>query len=218
MMKYLTKTSILTAALALSSAVGSLNAVTLNWGGAAFEADYFSDGTALDDSVTFELGYFQTITNPDISNATQWDADFVTLDSSAYNVTNQFFTGTYNTSDNLSLNPPAGTQLYIFAYTDRLIGIDTEFALITGTGPGLDSNFIFPDLDNTTQADLTTQFRVSTSNNAIVGRTDDSTGQGNSTDNPILSQGGIQLFTIPEPSSVMLLFIGATGLLVRRKR
>ena len=214
-MKYLTKTSILTAALALSSAVGSLNAVTLNWGGAAFEADYFSDGTALDSSVTFELGYFQTITNPLISNATQWNADFVTLDSSGYNTETRQFGDSFETSasDNLSPNPPAGTQLYIFAYTEREIGIDTEFALITGNGPGLDSSFIFPDLDNTTQASFTPEFRVSTSNNVIVGRTATSTGQGNSTDNPPLSQGGIQLFTIPEPSSVMLLFIGATGFL-----
>ena len=222
MMKYLTKTSILTAALALSSTVGSLNAAILNWGGAIGASNFFSDGTALDDSVTFELGFFDTITNPDISNATQWDDDFVTLDSSEYNPLTGFFTGSYDTttltSDNMSLNPPAGTQLYIFAYTEREIGIGTEFALITGTTPGLDSNFIFPDLDDLTQANLTTEFRVSESDNAIVGRTNDSTGQGSRTDEPLLNASGIQLFTIPEPSSVMLLFIGATGLLVRRKR
>ena len=203
--------------LALSATLAP--AATIQWGGEVWGDDFQSNGTSsIDDSFTFELGTFDASFVPSVDNYNEWLTNWNQLDSVQYNAQNMFFTGEV---DFIDADPVAldvqfngqtfapGDRAFIWGYNSQTASPNTEAILITG-----DDGYLLPE-SSTDQSALPVSLRVSNSTTPVVGDLPAGPdGEGDFT-NP----GGdfdLQTATVPEPSSALLLLLGA-ALLFRRR-
>ena len=203
--------------LALSATLAP--AATIQWGGEVWGDDFQSNGTSsIDDSFTFELGTFDASFVPSVDNYNEWLTNWNQLDSVQYNAQNMFFTGEveFIDADPVALDVQfngqtfaPGDRAFIWGYNSQTASPNTEAILITG-----DDGYLLPE-SSTDQSALPVSLRVSNSTTPVVGDLPAGPdGEGDFT-NP----GGdfdLQTATVPEPSSALLLLLGA-ALLFRRR-
>jgi hypothetical protein len=123
-------------------------------------------------------------------------------------------------------NLVTGFQAYIWGFdTKDLDGPEQpEWFLVTGKDGGATgaatTNWVVPDSSATNNISFDIQWDIASASEAIVGRIDNNIGAGGMVD-PVPGGGfdpsDHQFATVPEPSSIVLLLLGAAGLL-RRKR
>ena len=203
--------------LALSATLAP--AATIQWGGQVWGNDFQSDGiTSLDDSFTFDLGTFDANFVPTVDNYNEWLTNWNQLDSVQYNAQNMFFTGEINFVDtdpvavDVQFNGQTfapGDRAFIWGYNSQVASPNTEAILITGN-----EEYVLPE-PSESQSALPVSLRVSNATTPVVGDLPAGPdGEGDFT-NP----GGdfdLQTATIPEPSSALLLLLGA-ALFFRRR-
>jgi hypothetical protein len=212
--------------------LGAAQARTISWGGAVGDSMYLSSGPLMNDSMTFELGYFSGGFVPGTGNLDYWLAHWHVFDQatagSGWNSTDPFLsrTPTLETDGTSSSSPPLpsyvfpeGGQAYIWAYrTDQVYQVGLEWALITNDSSDGDSadDWLFPA--HSDQTGLPLEWRFSTASTPIFGTLNDEEGGGERTS--VTGSTEFQTHTlsaIPEPSSVLLLGVAA-GLLGLRRR
>lgn len=217
------------AALALLSAPASSRASTIFWGSDFNDFLYDSAGQALDDSFSFEIGSFGSFV-PTLDNINEWVVHWKVFDRAfqddpnGWNWQEQFFGGVATHTPTGGSDSPEADPLSVFAQgevvylwtfntKDRLV--TTEWALITdGAAAGdTEADWLFPD-----PADVGSYtWYLGDADGLVFGGLNNTQGAGGFTGNP----GAFTLQTatvpVPEPSSALLLLIGSSAWLMRRK-
>jgi hypothetical protein len=139
--------------LGLAAGITATNASadTITWGNSAFDSLFYSNGSASDAQMNFEIGTFGSFV-PTASNLEQWESNWRPFDranstNGDYNVSIGFFgssadtlaNGTSSESANLyptAINPtpyvfPTGEQAYLWAYKTKTYEVGLEWALVT---------------------------------------------------------------------------------------
>ena len=139
----------------ITAQAGSIELSGVN-GDALYEANGQPMGTTT--SILWELGTFQSGFTPGPGNVNDWAANWRLLDGVAYNQSKQFITERIVLVNNPDAgtggflweqdenDPPlpatnaevfrAGNQLYLWAYNDKTVTPDTEWALVTSYQAG----------------------------------------------------------------------------------
>ena len=222
------------------------SAGTVQWGGTISSTSNFeSDGDNLENDigdVLFELGIFQPGFVPDRGNIADWAANWQPLPGTGVDAlyngndpggssffgadsTDPVIVGTGAGEAN-NTDFPIGSQVYIWGYNSQDLTQNPEWFLVTGeNGTGSsDTNWEIPT-DQGGNAAFTFIWDINNASTAVVGRIDDTTG---STPGisvfPTLEADDIQFeivpdpsLIVPEPSSILLSFLGL-GLCLRRSR
>lgn len=202
---------------------------TIEWGSAVGDTILRSNGLALDDSFTFELGTFGLFI-PDQSNLHLWQANWKVFDRAVAPALNGwdsalgFFDGvaTLETDGTSSNAPPLpsftfaeGEQAYIWVYNGFNIDSLTEWALVTNNA--LDGNA----LDDWTmpahadQTGLPLEWRLSNATRVPFGGLNDLEGPGDYSVTPPAFD--LQTHAVPEPASALLVGIAGLFSLFRRR-
>ncbi len=195
-------------------------AATIQWGSEVWGDDYQSDGvTRLDSSFTFELGTFTSGFTPTFANYDDWSTNWKRLDSVQYSGQNMYFTGEVEFIDtdpmaaDVQFNGQTfapGDRAYIWGYNSQSSGANTEATLISDA-----STWTLP-AGSASQGALPVSLRVSNATTPEVGDLPTgSDGEGGYT-NPA-GEFDLQTAAVPEPSSMLFVFIGACGLFRRRR-
>ncbi len=122
---------------ALTIGISSAVAVTINFTSPLFEIAKTSGGVELTGSFNFYLGSFNSFT-PTAGNTSQWNANFVSLSSTAWSVDDQAFSGAAVLSSNAVF--AQGSQAYIWG--QGVVSGITEWILITN------NSWLFPASGN----------------------------------------------------------------------
>ena len=125
-------------------------------------------------------------------------------------------TGLDGMTSTISPSQIQGFQLYIFGYDSfdlQTSGSSAEFFLATG------NDFVVPTFNGlgANNDNFPVVFDVNNASTAVIGRIDGSTGGGSFEVTPTLGVDDFQFATVPEPSALILLSLGALTSL-RRKR
>lgn len=195
-----------------------IHAQTVAWGSAFGSKLLDSKGDPLGSDFKFELGTFNDNFNPATTDPSLWAADWQGFDlastanngfSSTVGFINRSVAIAENGQTTSTAFEPAvqdydfrSSELYIWAYRDsKTVEGGNEFALIT------DPDWDFPATVSPTGAPLS--FRLADTNTAILGES-----QNASFSLKTVAVG----VAVPEPSTGLLLAIGLSGWLIRRKR
>ena len=191
---------------------------TINWGNALFDANYNSAGAEFDGATfTFEMGTFSDGFVPTALNTAQWGSEWLALDSTTYDNNTEWFTGSYTIAAGDTAQQ--GRQAYIWVYNNSLGDETSEWLLFTDAGGG--DAWTLPGYTDPLGSDPpgTSDWRVSTADSAVWGGLNGVPGSGTFTGTP--GAYAFQTFTfgpaVPEPSSSLLIALGALGLLRRRR-
>ena len=195
------------------------------FGGGNGDLYYTSSGVLLDDTFSFELGTFANGFTPDASNLDQWRSNWKLFDKAVAGDGWNSGAGFLSSSATLNANGTStssyaslGTtfsqneQAYVWIYNNLDVHEGSEWALVTGTTPGIDSNWQMPAPSDQTTGDL--QWRFDNADTRVLGGLNDIRGPGTYTNEPPAYQ--LQTSAIPEPSSALLLT--SLALLTRRRR
>ena len=194
-------------------------AATIQWGSSVWGDDFQSDGTSsIDGSFTFELGTFDAGFTPVLGNYDQWLSNWNQLDRVQYNAQNMYFTGEveFIDTDDVALDVQfngntfaPGDRAFIWGYNSQVSGPNTEATLISDP-----SNWTLPEA-STDQSAFPESYRVSNATTPVVGDLPDGPdGEGEFT-NPD-GDLDLQTATVPEPSTALLVLLGAFAFLRRR--
>ena len=189
-------------------------AQTLNWASPVFSSIVDSEGLALDNSFTFQLGVFNPGFTPEESNTSEWFDNWVMLDQADYDPSIGYFTASIFLKDVPNYSTIfAEKEAYLWIRnantaepgTEWFLGRATSWVLpqeILGCcGNGLPVEWSVSDLE-TTVPDFGTQ-------------------GGHEGPGVVVNSGTFSLQTatfIPEPGSVSLVIIATMMLLGRRRR
>lgn len=215
---------------------------TISWGGAVMDENIQSDGQDITASFTFQLGYFErdpgSFEGPQADNIAQWSDYWRPIDQSLFREEFSFFSSMATiledgTSDSEWAGDevfPAGEQAYIWAYNTLAMVPTAEWALITnGLSDGdLGDDWLIPESSSTS---LPLEWRVSGATEAIVGglgnqRDGEGTaevvhgagGRTTDTDDFSFQTHRIYPLIIPEPSTSLMILMGLSVHLLRRRR
>ena len=205
--------------IALALSVTALPAATIQWGGSVWGTDLQSDGeTPLDDSFDFQIGTFTDGFVPDSSNYSDWEVNWSAIATTTYNETNMFFAGqTQFLDENTSLPDiqfngqtfVEGDQVYLWGYNSKVVAGGSEWTLVSNG-----TDWTVP-AGTATQQTVPVSFRVSNADTPVVGDLPGAAdGEGEYT--PIGGDFDIQTASVPEPSTALLVLLGAFALLRRR--
>ncbi len=210
----MTKHTAITLAMLAAASFTPASADVIDWG---FElaqtptSSFDSTGTAVDSSYTFYLGTFADSFAPtvDRSNFNDWLVNWSTLDSATFDDgVNNWFNGSVNLTDNTIFETT--DPVYIWG-TNGLLGDAGENILLTS------ANWAFPSASP--DPDLTEFFLSDVGLTAVVGAVNSSyDGDESGISNTTFGAFDIQTEAVPEPRGAVLLGIGLTCLLFRRRR
>ena len=196
---------------------------TIEWGSYSGIDMFDSAGNILDDTFIFQLGAFTDNFTPDETNYQDWFANWMVFDQAVYNEADGIFMPSVapqmqpdGTSNSLFLSPGAtsfvGMDAYIWIYNSEDPVPGTEWLLVHA------GDWVFPEYDPDCCGGFPLQWSISDLDSGDApqwGSHSGSTGPGEFT-----YTGPFDLRThtfVPEPSSLMLVFLGS-GLLMRRRR
>ncbi len=203
-------------ALTILLGAASARSQTLNWSSLTGSTIVDSQGAPIDQNTyVFELGAFEAGFTPEESNLSEWIANWRVFDTSAYaydqTTSTSYFTGTENVQ-----NVPAYVSMFqgLSAYLFVRNNTNTEFFLARPSNPNA---WKFPLLDPgcCPNGEVTT-WSVSnlTTDTPIWGTQGGVEGGGIGT----FGNYDLQTYAVPESSTSLLLIIGGSWLLVRRRR
>jgi hypothetical protein len=193
---------------------------TYNWGSPVFSDLRDSKGNLLDNSYVFELGAFMSGFVPDADNQGEWEINWQTFDRAAFNPAASYFTGSAamlpdGTSDSPYMTTGAvsfeGLDAYLWVQDGSDLASSDELFL------GRVGSWVFNSADPACCGNsLPTEWSLAdfSSETPIFGSQTGNDGAGGFT-----VSGGfmLQTFSIPEPSSAVLVLVGAL-IWVRRHR
>lgn len=194
---------------------------------------YDSQGVALDESFTFEMGIFANGFVPTASNLNDWSSNWLVFDAAVadngWNVPFQYVAVSADllpTGESSSPFASAGVfpqnaQAYLWVYNSKSVAFTSEWALVSDFSAvgNISNRWIFPSPpipDQITPEPFTWSF--ADADTAIVGALHSGAAEGGGLVSSQPSSFTLQTYQIPEPGSALL--IGAAGLLVlvRRRR
>ncbi len=232
----------------------------LTWGGQIDSFIYAADGELLTlgegdppapaspnlSNYSAELGIFQNGFIPSLSNASQWEDNWLAVPTanpqgSDGSIRDDGFFGSQftfgnndgvpgNFDDNFVNNDqfPIGSRLYIWGFDtqtfDNVPGTEPEWLLITGPTTGsttTDSdNWLVPDSTIQTHDPIAPFLDIVSGNVVIVGRSSEGEGAGEygSLGDVSGQPGDFQFATVPEPSSSLLVILSGLCLVIRRRK
>lgn len=201
------------------------DAQTLEWGMGVGAPLIDSDGDAIDDSFVFELGAFALNFDPDESNVGEWLTHWRVFDRLIYNDTFKFSTSSTTILNNVTSESQFASDQLTFSSLDAYIWVRKGDEPVPGSEwfLGRVQNWTFPefggDCCETDWIQWTTS-ELTTSDIPNWGRHNNVSGlKGEFTFTPNEGFDGVQTHTfIPEPSSSLLLMLGAAGLVLTRRR
>lgn len=196
-----------------------------------------STGVPLDGYFSFEMGTFNSGFTPTWENFAQWESNWNVIDRvydptpddpndgdpQGWNTLGRFYAATAQLEPTGESNSPEaspthqfvmGEQVYLWVFNDKAQVPGTEWALITnnlGTGNAT-TEWQIPDLGDTINSYY---WQLSDADTAIVGGVNDTRGGGNFSMNP--GSYAIQTAVVPEPGSLVLVFLAGLPLLSRRR-
>ena len=204
-------------------------ATTIEWGSLRDSFIVDSNGNPLPESFSFQLGYFQTTFTPTVENVYEWADNWVLVNQAGYDQYTVFdeelgyFTSSFSYDSNELGLDLENKQAYIWVFNSQTPSVHTEWFLATATEwvfpAGVDDccnnnppnvQWSISDLDP-----VTPLWGAHLGNASLPGEFggiyDDA--------DPNAGTYDLQTFTfVPEPSSVLLLAMGACGLVLRRRR
>ncbi|MES2598539.1 MAG: PEP-CTERM sorting domain-containing protein [Verrucomicrobiota bacterium] len=202
---------------------------TIDWGSSVGGNILDSNGNALDDSYTFELGSFGSFI-PTGDNLDQWQSNWKVFDRAVapdgWNSSASYFasSATLLNGGISDSSPPLpaysfapNEQAYIFIYNAfNAMDLLSEWALITNDGFDLNSadDWRFPIPGDKT--DMPLEWRVSEASTVIYGGVNNQQGAGNYTVDP--ANFDLQTHAVPEPAGALLIAITGFLTLLRRRR
>ncbi len=217
--------------MALGMAATAEASRSINFGSTLNATNLQSDGSPMDVTFTFELGVFSDFV-PQLENIDLWTADWTALQDSAGNpaaapydssplfpgasVFVNNFEGTAQIIENVSDpgSPYApGSQAYIWGFTSREVGVQSEWILLTNAA------WILPVVpDDGMPSPFSLDFAVSDAGTvATVGSVNPDYATAGDTPHLVSARVVPQAVPAPEPASALLVLIGAGTLLARRR-
>jgi len=201
-----TSTASLRCVLAFIAALSGLvtgQTFQISWASNAFATNKMADGiTTFEEAsreINFELGTFAPGFNPTTASPSEWTASWIILQNTEYDLADQQFINTATLPSNDSPFQSGG-QAYIWGYTTKDLGDKAEWILVASP------SWKWPDV-TITQPAPTFSVGDALPAHAILGAV-----------NPVNGAFHMQLaVVVPEPSSLLLLSLGAL-LLARRRR
>ena len=238
--RYQAKLALFALALTLVNSVET-HATDVSWGTEPLSTLLQSDGSALDSSFNFEIGYFSNIGGnpltpfiPTSTNLGDWSTYWVPWDVTnttlgqynpaiGYVTRTSTFNGT-STSNVSSLygqtyTIPDNAQGYLWVYDSKAVNPNSEWALITNLPSDLstDPDWRFPAAsDALTPSPGTLDWRYYTAGTAILGGFSDTQGPGTYTSSPTAF--ALQTSAVPEPGSALLVMMTGFALQIVRRR
>lgn len=212
-----------------------LRAGAIDWSNSIFDELYTSQGVALDNSFSFEMGMFINGFTPAADNIADWALNWIVFDASYLNTGEvypgsgpaNFFAGTAHFLENGTSSSPYATpdalfpqnsQAYLWVYNSKDIGFTSEWALVTDFNPinNVVNRWLFPDPADAMSANL--EWRLEDADTAIFGalHSGSSTGGGSVSSQP--SSFSLQTYQVPEPGGALLVASAGLLLMLRRAR
>jgi hypothetical protein len=198
-----------------------LAAATINWGPSTSGGDFFSNGGGLTSAVMFDMGVFNVGFTPTASNTSLWQTNWIPVSTTSYNTANTNYGGQVTSQDFFDLGIPAGQQVYVWGYNQKVIDVTTQWSLYSAkntaaTAPTI-GNWVSPGGPGD-QGNPSIDWSPATTNQVVFGATSTGTGGGDVQTPVVLVGDQVQLYSVvPESSSAVLALLGSLALL-RRKR
>lgn len=215
---------------------GTVMAGSIDWGTAVFDELYDAGGAGLTGSYRFELGTFGDGFVPAADNVAQWESKWKLIEEATFNAPDQYAAenSILSTSgpdliwerdatgdETGPLTHPhlfaPGEAVYVWVFNGKSLTSTTQWALVTGQGPTVDTNWELSAALGDPLAQ-TRQWRLSNADTAIFGGVNDVRGAGDFDALPgSFSLQTALLSPIPEPDITMLLAAAAVLSLPRRR-
>jgi hypothetical protein len=208
-------------------------AASIAWG-SGFEATLLnSAGNPLDASFSFELGSFGSFV-PTLLNFNDWANHWKVFDRAfesdangwAWDESERFFVGfaghqSDGTSDSPQATPGAvfneGEQIYLWVFNSKALLESSEWALVSDFSGSINGGDAWSFPDPTIPSSVTFDIQLSDADTAIIGGVNGTRGAGDFAATPTEFHIQTATLPIPEPSSLLLVFLSA-ALINRRHR
>lgn len=206
---------------------------SIDWGTAVNDSLYDASGVPLTEGYQFELGTFPSTFTPTLANVSQWAAQWKRIEPAAFNAINQYVAENsilrtsganlvWERDATLDEDAPTGNpnvfspgeSVYMWTFNHKAIDSTAQWALVTGRGSTLHTDWELTAAMGAELAELRT-WRLSNATDSVIGGLHNAQGPGTYLSNP--SAFNLQTaLVVPEPGSVLLL--GAAALTAWRRR
>ncbi len=226
------------AAALLNLSPSFTQAATISWGTAPANELFQSDGTRLDASFSFEIGYFDNVGGntttpfvPTSTNLNEWSTYWRPWDRAStaegfdpnkgYVARSNEFqntsTATVASAYGQSFVIPTNAQAYLWVFDSKAVEPGSEWALITNRAgdAGVGPDWKFPDPPELGFPSFP-DWSVDTAGTAVLGGYLSARGPGDYSASP--TSYDIQTSAIPEPGSAVLILMCGIAIQIARKR